>query len=650
MVLCSAYTSRLWAQAVTGAPMTLNNAPQRDSSNKTNTADWQDEKARIYFQTLNTSQKRHPDTLLHYFHRRPFSLPWYINTGNFGSPSVSLLFTPDFRTGPTLGYHSFDVYRFQVDSLHYYNTTRPYSEFVYQLGSKAEQQASILHTQNIKPNWNVAVQYRKINAPGYYKIQRTNNDNSFLTTHYTSRNNHYELYGAVVYNKEQNDENGGILSDSLLNLPDYSNRSVIPVFFQSNTYGTRRSPVSNMLRDVGVMLQHSYTFGKSDTTYNEDSTQYSAVLTPRFRITHRFDFVSERYQYKDQRPDSMKYTGFFEQGFNTATDSVFMQQNWSKIDNAFMLSGFLGKRDKAISFQAGWGIRADQFNTQFVWGKSSNNFASNYLTGSIRKEALQEKQWGFNLVAKLYFSGQTAGNFLVDAQVDKTLSPAIGHVRLGFRQELNSAPYNYQLYQNQYFTTGRNYDKESITKLFAEWTHPAWKLQAGVRNYLIANYIYLNAAQQFSQHASAFNLTQVWLQKRFQWRIFYLDNEWVYQQKTAQAPVNVPVLMGRHQLAIETRVFKKALLLTTGIDVRYHSRYAPSGYAPFLNRYYYQDTQTISNPPSCSVFFNFKVKKFRAYIMLDQLQQLAYRNIIFAPNYPAQNLMLRFGFNWVMIN
>ena len=149
IVLCSAYTSRLWAQAVTGAPMTLNNAPQRDSSNKTNTADWQDEKARIYFQTLNSSKKRYPDTLLHYFHRRPFSLPWYINTGNFGSPSNSLLFTPDFRTGPTLGYHSFDVYRFQVDSLHYYNTTRPYSEFAYQLGSKAEQQVSILHTQNI---------------------------------------------------------------------------------------------------------------------------------------------------------------------------------------------------------------------------------------------------------------------------------------------------------------------------------------------------------------------------------------------------------------------------------------------------------------------------------------------------------------------
>jgi hypothetical protein len=37
--------------------------------------------------------------------------------------------------------------------------------------------------------------------------------------------------------------------------------------------------------------------------------------------------------------------------------------------------------------------------------------------------------------------------------------------------------------------------------------------------------------------------------------------------------------------------------------------------------------------------------------MFDQLQQLFTTNVInAAPNYPAQNMMFRFGFNWIMIN
>ena len=649
-VACCVSTSLLAQQnRIPGAPITLQNAPQRDTGITTNSSDWQDEKTVIYFQRLHSQKKYYPDSTLHSFHRRSFLQPWYSNTGNSGSPVINMFFTPEYRTGPTLGYHAFDPYRFILDSLYYYNTTRPYSEFSYQLGSKAEQQISVLHTQNISPHWNFSAQYRKINSPGFYKIQRTTTDNGAITTNYHSPKEHYRLNASIVYNKEQNDENGGIVADSFLSLDEYDNRQVIPVRFQDPTYSNRRSPVTNLHRDAGLLLQHSYTIGKADTTYNEDSTQFFYKLIPKFRITHRLQIESQKQQYKDYRPDSLIYLDIFQSSFPNG-DSVFTAQKWFYIDNALLLNGFIGKEGKQLEVNGGIGIRSDRFTTEFATGETSNSYISNYLTGSFTKEALQPKQWSYNGFAKFYFTGQTAGSFLVNVSLGKDISKSLGAVNIGFQQELNNAPYNYTIYRNAFYLREKNYNKESITRLFATWNNAAWKLSAGVRNYLIANYIYIDASQNFNQYATAFNLTQFWLGKRFKFGIVVLDNEVPYQQKTTGAPVNVPTLMGKHKLSIETFVFKRALQIATGVDARYHTPYESAGYSAFFNRFYYQDAVTVSNVPEVALFFNFKVKNFRAYIMADQMQQLFVENNITAPNYPAQNFMIRFGFNWVMIN
>ena len=58
----------------------------------------------------------------------------------------------------------------------------------------------------------------------------------------------------------------------------------------------------------------------------------------------------------------------------------------------------------------------------------------------------------------------------------------------------------------------------------------------------------------------------------------------------------------------------------------------------------------VFSEKQAALFFNFKIKNFRAYIMGDQLQQFFTRNTITAPGYSLQDAMLRFGFNWVMIN
>lgn len=625
--------------------------PRDTNANKSNTTSWHNETARITYRYLNSNIDNIPDTSLHTFHRRPFSQPWYRDLGNLGSPTQNLLFTPEPRSGPSLGYHVNDVYRYDTDSLKFYNTTKPYSNFTYQLGSKLEQVAYIHHTQNIKPYWNVSAEYRKTSSPGYYKIQRNNHDNANLTTRYSSKKKHYELYGAIVYNKEQHDENGGITNLNLLDSAQFNDRQLLDVNFQNDAFSTTRSPVSNLQRDFGIMLQHSYTFGKADTTYNEDSTKYTYNLIPRFRLTHKFGMSTEKHQYKDIFPDSLRYTGFFEQYFSASGgDSVYSAQKWFWVDNRFLLNGFLGKEGKQLSFDAGVGNRYDRFTTAYLAGKDEQKLVSNYMTGEIRKEALNAGQWFYGANTQFYVSGKYAGDLTLHAHIGKDLGANWGSISVGFVQQVNSAPYSYTIYRNQFDSMFADYARESVTQLYASFASPKLKLWAGFRNYLVANYIYLDAPQTFAQYSPAFNITQVWLRKIFTLGSFVLDNELAYQQKTNNAPVNVPALMGRHQLSIERFMFKRALKIAAGLELRYQSSYAPAGYDPFLNRFFYQDTYKVSNSPEGSVFFNFRVKQFRAFIMADQVQQLYTTNTIIAPGYAAQNFMLRFGFTWILIN
>ncbi len=658
-ILLLACHTLTWAQQpqTPGSPLTINNAPQRDTNtSKTNTKDWKDYSARISYQYLNSEKEYIPDTSIHTFHRRPFLQPWYRNLGNHGGPVTNMFFTPEDRIGPTLGYHVFDVYRYDVDSMKYYNTNRPYSVFSFGLGSKQEQTAEIFHTQNIKPNWNFAVQYRKLTSPGYFQVQRTNHDNANFTTNYQSRNQHYQLNAAVVYNKEQNDENGGILpGGDVLDSPKYNDRQTIATRFYNENYGggarTRRSPVSNMLRDASVMLQHSYTFGHTDTTYSEDSTSFRTTLTPRFRITHRMQYTNEKYQYRDMRPDSLKYTGFFEHKFLPAgQDSLIMNHEWKKFDNSLSLNGFIGKRENQLLFSAGAGIRADEFKTWYVTDSRSNKIFSNYLLADIGKEALKDGEWFYKASGMFYLTGDASGSSVIQGSLGKSLRSGWAGIELGAKQEIGVAPYNYTVYQTQYDTIVHSFNKESITRLYGTLESERLQLSAGIRSYLISNYIYLDTAQMPAQYATSFNVTQLWLRKVFVWHSFVFDNELVYQQQPAGAPVNVPALLGRHQLSFEKYIFNHALKIATGVQVQYHSPYKPAGYAPFFNRFYYQNSYQVSNAPETSAFFNFKIKRFRAYIMADQLQQLFTRNIIITRGYPGPNMMIRFGFSWVMIN
>lgn len=659
--LCSLLlsVSGIYAQTQPGSPLDLPGDKKADTLqfDKTNTDEWHSDNVqfKLRYKLLNSEKQQHLDSTIHSFHRKPYSQPWYMNLGNFGTASRNLMFTPEDRLGPTLGYNAMDVYRIKADSLKFYNTTTPYTLFAFRLGSKQEQFLQILHTQNIKPNWNFSFEYNKISSKGYFLLQRTSHDMGSFTTNYESINHRYKMKAAFVYNKDIQDENGGIKDTSLLTNEDYNERSNIDIVFDNAVSGSNssvpRSLVVNSQRDYTVIFRHGYSWGQVDSLYNEDSTKMTVEFTPRFGISHHFKHSNQQYTYKDKAPDSLRYTNFFERSFEgDGSDSVFMRQKQNTFDNTVLLDGFIGKKDKQAQFSAGLGIRFDEFATRYVADARFDKYTSNYVVAQLRKEALQDKEWFYNANAKFYVTGIAAGNSLLHVSAGRQFGDSLGIIEAGVQQNINNAPFSYTFYINQFDTISNTFNKESVTKVYIHVGIERIHASAGVRNYLMSNYLYINQNQVADQYASTINLLQVYVQKAFKFKGFVLDNELVYQQLSAFAPINVPQLMGRHQLSYEKPIFKNALQIATGVEARYYSKYNTAAYSPIFHRYYYQNTYALSNVPVIAYFFNFRIKRFRSFIMLDQIQQaFVKKNFITTPGYPAQDLMLRFGFNWALL-
>lgn len=659
--------------------------PARDTSvDKTNNSKWRNEEARVTYQYAGSSEVYREDTEIHTFHRRPFIQPWARDLGNPGSPAYNLMFTPENKVGPTLGYHANDIYRFNVDSLKYYNTSRPYSLFTYQMGGRKENYVNLLHTQNIKPNWNVMVDYRKIVSPGYYKIQRNNHDNAALSTNYKSLNKHYSLYGGITYNKEQHDEDGGIVNADNLTDPKYWDRRTVATTYDNN-YSTTRSTVSNVQRDFTMMIRHGYTWGQTDTVYDKNDTgAYTYTLTPRFSIAHQATMSTEKHMYKDLAPDSMRYVSLFQHPFpndgsgyySAGSDSVYTVQKWFWLDNKLVLTGYIGSEKKHMKLSVGAGIRYDRFlsdpiavpipdSPYYKAGKEQNVYTGSYIEGTLAKETTDSTKWDLRANAKIFTAGSYAGNFDVNGYISRRILKT-GLFTAGLRQQNGSPSYSMTTYSNMYVVQHFALQNEQITNLYATLSIPKIRFSAGARNYTINNFMYLNDQQLPTQYNVAFSVPQFWIRKTFRVGSFFLDNELVYQAPPDNAPVNLPTLMGRHQLSFERGMFRNALYVVAGVQCRYNTEYNPAGYSALFNRFYYQTQLSIWNTPELSAFFNFRIKRFRAFVMGDNLQQLFARNAIlfvaapavnykqtgvtYLPVYAAANAMLRIGFSWAMVN
>lgn len=600
---------------------------------------------RIVISYFSNSDSTHHflDSSISYLHQNPILNKWEIDLGNFGTAQKSLFFNPTMNANVSFGIESMNPYLFTQDNIKYYNTTRPYSNIYYRMGSKLEQTIDILHTQNVNPNFNFAINYRKIGSPGNYLNQGVNHDNVSFTTNYLSKNNRYNFRGNFLYNKLQQDENGGILSDTFLTNKFFTNNKLIPVF--ADALSEKRSTISNYYRNISLNFTHNYFLGKYDTTI-VDSTEKFIKFRPIFGIQHQFYSNFNYARYKDLTPDSTFYLPLNFPKF-IKRDSVFAKQFMNSIGNAFSLIGNIKFKQKLLQAEAGYGIEIETPHNKYF----DKTYLNNFVFAKINKPAIQKNEWQYDASVKFYFSGErTLGNFNLMAHAGKVISPTIGKIDVGFEQSLQSANYLMADFNTNYLQINNNFSKQTISKLYLTNYNLIYKTNLQFNYYVVGNYIYRDTSLTAKQYSKVVPIMQGLITKRFMWKKLVFDNDILLQFVSNNSPIHLPNFASRQRIAHESKLIKNKLQTAIGLDLRYNTPFYNDNYSPLYFSFVTNYTNKISNYPQAAFFFNFKVKRFRASFAIDELQNFVLKNNMNYNLYPAQNYTFRFGFHWAFIN
>ncbi len=615
-----------------------------------------EDSATITFRFLDTAKFYFLDSSVNDFSRR-WHIPWTNSyLGNTGSATRSLLFSPNMQPGWDHGMHAYDPYIQKVSETKFYNTTRPFTQLTYLLGSKQEQTISVFHTQNIRYNWNFSFKYTLINSPGIFRNQKTNHNNYLINSWYTSPNRKYSAFFILSANKMAATENGGIKSNRFLDsFPAFNQRYNIPTNiggsdFESQTFLSNVINTGNKYSVTNWLMRQQYDIGKKDSIENDSSVVY--LFYPRLRLQHTLQYSRYSFSFVDARVDTAGYKKLY--GLANLTSTLGIKDFWQMLDNEFAIYSFPDIKNQQQFIKAAAGFQS--YNGDF--GVNETSFTNVYVNGEYRNKT-KNKKWDMELAATFYAAGAYAGDYHAIASLKRFIGKKSGYLTIGF-QNVNRTPsfVHDDLSNFKRFNIGNtNFNKENSVAVSALYELPQKKLAIGAKYFLVSNYIYFKNISQAEQEATLFNVLQLQATKQFKLsRKWNLYTELYVQQPTPNAPVNLPLIFTRNRIAYEGKVFKN-LNLSTGIELRYHTPFKADGFSPVLGQFYLQNETTIKNLPDINAFLHFRIRSLYLFIRAENLNTVQVtpafgflNNNLATPTQPLPGLIIRFGLFWGFVN
>ena len=611
----------------------------------------------IFYRFFDSTRNRIIDSSISDFYTR-FPLPANYHTlGNYATAAQSFLFNPRMKAGFDAGFHQYDPYQFTIENTKFYQTTRPYTELSYLIGSKAEQLLNIAHTQNRKSNFNFSFEYRFGNAPGILKNQNASQGNMRATMHYQTRNRQYEYFFIYLSNKSASSENGGLQDvkklDSLaLNDPyELETRLGQGSTFTRNPFNTSVN-TGNIYSNSTILFRHHFDLGKKDSLVTDSVT--IKLFYPRFRIEHTLNITGSDYQFLDNAVYSVKYRTYYQVVLPNGSKLSF-HDKWSSITNEFALISFPDKNNQSQFLKAGIALQ----NLKGTFGDINptvSKYHNIYALGEYRNRT-RNQVWDIEATGQLYLNGLNSGDYAALISMKRLLGSRLGYLNIGF-QNVNRSP-SFILDQQSSFPVlnAGGFNKENVIRLFGIYENPSASFKAGAEYFAVTNYMYFDSMFHAAQQSTLFNVLHLNAEKKIR-----LSRHWNWyteihlQQTTGQPPVNLPLLFTRNRIAFEGNFYTN-LFLSTGVELRYNTPYKMDNYSPFLGQFLYQNTQSISNRPDINLFLNFRIKSFKGFVRLENLNTLnlkkgfEFSKYSFASGlYPYPGLWTRLGIWWNFVN
>ncbi len=170
------------------------------------------------------------------------------------------------------------------------------------------------------------------------------------------------------------------------------------------------------------------------------------------------------------------------------------------------------------------------------------------------------------------------------------------------------------------------------------------------------NYTYFDSYFHATQASTPINVLRLSASKKIKLtRRWNLYSEIDFQQPTSTV-IHLPTVFTHHQLAYEANFFKN-LDLSTGVEFRYFTPFKADDYSPMTGQFFWQDSVTIRNRPDVAAFLHMRIKSFKLFIRLENLNTIDFsngfgftKNNFAAPRYLTPGQFMRIGIRWDFIN
>lgn len=483
-------------------------------------------------------------------------------------------------------------------------------------------------TVNTSKNLNFSIAYKGLRSNGKYINNISSTGNFRLTTSYFTKDKRYHLNVHFASQDISNQENGGITDTSLFeeNQPPFDERERLDVYFRDAT---------SLLKGTRIFVDHNFKLSKSNPN--------SLMIYHQFNHEYKFfDFsqptVSERF--------GSAYT-------STIKSKVRFNQLYNKAGVGFTTE----KYGDIIAY-----LEHNTYNYFY------NNVIYDNLGNIAVPNAINEQLTSFGANYNYNLNGIKLFLNVANSITDQSVSniEAIAKYKLNddydfqFKyQKLNSLPnLNYNLYQSDYvaYNWYNNFKNEKRNQ-FQFTANTKW-LNVEANYTILDDYLYFIDTSTNTdviivkpyQYDKTINYFSVKASKEFKYWKLALDNTVLFQSVEQNNDVlNVPQIVTRNTLYFTDHVFKKAMLIQTGITFNYFTEYYANSYNPLIGEFYVQNQQKIGNFPMLDFFINAKVQGMRIFLKAEHFNSAwTGYNFYSAPDYPYRDFIVRFGVVWNM--
>ena len=546
-----------------------------------------------------------------------------------GTPGSAILIDEDFERSLKFyndGFNQFDPYLLNPLKKSFGNA--PFKRFTninYHLGSKKEQHIMLSHEQQIKPWFNMGLDFGAMTSEGDFSRQLTKNRKFDIYAAYEAPSSVYRTYLSFTSSRLVNQENGGITTDSVFENASSLDARTLPI----NLYNAE---ITQRTRDYFFQqdLNLSRLFSKRDSSMNSFKSNSFVLSTSSWLSQKSVLFTSTN-------PDS----GYFENVyFDTVQtiDSSF----YNDLYNTAMIEYTSSEIAENVQFSIGAGVENQEL-TYFTYDSDTTiNLTSLVASAKITLGKINAGVAFFKGI-----DGDCKDCYRGNVDIGIKINQNGDRVIVGFALRKSPVSIKDQWYVSNHFIWKNDFSLQEQFDFKAGFGIRKYKLNVMLSSNITKNKIFYREdylPQSYNDFIAVSTLT---IDKIFYLGNFGSDNKVELSQSGNEQVVSVPLFATYTSLYYHNNFFKSALGFKAGFDVNYFTEYYGYGYMPATGVFYIQDEKKIGNYPRLGAFVNLKIKTASLFFKLENFNAgLTERTYYGALHYPSPGRTFKFGISW----